>query len=76
MTSDNIAYSFVFWGVTLTVTLNGIMSFIGLLIGIAGVVIGFQRNRQIKRANDLKERELENAEAKNRSPEKVSEQEE
>ena len=63
--TDNTAYSFMFFGATISFTMNGVISVLGILIGIAGVAIGIQRNREMKRSNDLKERELNNAEAKN-----------
>lgn len=68
MNIDNASFSFMFWGVTISVTFQGVISAIGVIIGIAGVVIGFQRNREMKRSNDLKERELD-AKAKNSTQE-------
>ena len=56
--NDNAVFSFIFWGATISVTFQGIVSGLGVVIGLAGVVIGFQRNREMKRANDLKEIEL------------------
>ena len=69
--TDNTAYSFMFFGATLSFTMNGIISMLGILIGVAGVVIGIQRNREMKRANDLKERELNHAETKDRTQEEA-----
>lgn len=64
--TDTTSYSFILFGATISFTSSGIVSGIGLLIGIAGIIIGLQRNGEMrrarlesKRANDLKERELD-----------------
>lgn len=77
--TDAIAYNFTFLGVTVAFTSQGIISAIGMIIGVIGLIMGFQRNKVMrdsakenKRANDLKEREL-NAKAKD-SEKKPSEE--
>ena len=67
--TDNTAYSFMFFGATLSFTMNGIISMLGILIGVAGVVIGIQRNREMKRSNDLTERGLNEAENRKKETE-------
>lgn len=64
--TDTTSYSFILFGATISFTSSGVVSGIGLLIGIAGIIIGLQRNGEMrrarlesKRANDLKERELD-----------------
>lgn len=63
ISSDAVAYNFTFLGVTVAFTSSGVISIIGMIIGIIGLIMGFQRNAEMRRSNDLKEREL-NAKAK------------
>lgn len=70
MSSEPVGYTLTFWGVTFTLTFQGVMSIIGMAIGIAGIIMSYMslKERRLsrlesKRANDLKEEEL-NAKAK------------
>lgn len=55
---DNVAYNMTFWGITSSFTFEGVLAVIGMIVGVAGVIMQYLNWRERRRENDLKEREL------------------